>query len=140
MADQDIRWMQRCAHFEKALSQLEAAVDLSRTRQLSQLEQQGLIQAFEYTHELAWKTLKDFLESRGVRDLYGSKDTTREAFRTGLIENGDAWMDMIVSRNLTSHTYNEDAAAHIVAAITGSYAAEYGALRDRLAALRREKQ
>jgi nucleotidyltransferase substrate binding protein (TIGR01987 family) len=66
-----------------------------------------LIRAFEYTNELARNTLKDFLESRSLRNLYGSKDTTQEAFRTGLIENGEVCMDIIQSRNLTSHTYDE---------------------------------
>jgi nucleotidyltransferase substrate binding protein (TIGR01987 family) len=64
-----------------------------------------LIQAFEYTHEMAWNTLKDFLEERGAGNLYGSRDATREAFRAGLIENGDTWMDMIKSRNLISHIH-----------------------------------
>ena len=98
---QDIRWIQRFNHFTKALSQLRDAVELAQKRPLSKLEAQGLIQAFEFTHELAWNTLKDFLEERGVQNLYGSRDATREAFKTGLIENGEAWMNMIQSRNLT---------------------------------------
>jgi nucleotidyltransferase substrate binding protein (TIGR01987 family) len=132
MIDEDIRWIQRSNHFAKALSQLKDAVELSRQRSLSKLEEQGLIQAFEYTHELAWNTLKDFLESRGVTNLYGSKDATREAFRTGLIENGEVWMEMINSRNLTSHTYNEDTAEQIVSAILTTYFREYETLQDKL--------
>ena len=93
MSRQDIRWIQRAKHFDKAFSLLEEAVELARQRQLSKLEAQGLIQGFEYTHELAWNTLKDFLETRGVQALYGSRDTTRVAFRTGLIENGETWME-----------------------------------------------
>ena len=112
----DIRWIQRFKNFIKAFSQLKEAVQLAQQRPLSKLEEQGLIQAFEYTHELAWNTLKDFLESRGIRNLYGSKDATREAFKTGLIENGEIWMDMINSRNLTSHTYDEATAAKIASA------------------------
>jgi hypothetical protein len=87
MTAQDICWIQRFNHFSKAFSKLSEAVQLAQQRPLSKLEEQGLIQAFEYTHELAWNTLKDFLESRGVRNLYGSADTTRKAFKTGLIEN-----------------------------------------------------
>ena len=68
---EDIRWIQRFNHFVKALSQLREAVELSNQRPLSKLEEQGLVQAFEFTHELAWNTLKDFLESRGVQNLYG---------------------------------------------------------------------
>lgn len=117
MDNQDIRWIQRLTHFRRALEKLRDAVQLAKQRPLSELEQQGPIQAFAYTHELAWKTLKDFLESRGVRNLYGSRDTTREAFKQGLLENGEVWMKMIESRNLTSHTYNESVAQQVVDAV-----------------------
>jgi len=139
MSDQDIRWIQRFAHFSQAFSQLKEAVELAQARKLSKLEEQGLIQAFEYTHELAWNTLKDFLEERGAHNLYGSKDTTREAFKRGLIENGEAWMDMIKSRNLTSHTYNEGTAAQIAAAILETYFPEFAAFRDKMEIIRREE-
>jgi nucleotidyltransferase substrate binding protein (TIGR01987 family) len=139
MNTQDIRWIQRFNHFNKAFTQLKAAVELAQQRPLSKLEEQGLIQAFEFTHELAWKTLKDFLENRGVRDLYGSKDATRAAFRTGLIENGEIWMDMIASRNLTTHTYDESTAAKIVSAILGDYFTEFAALRTKLESMKQEE-
>ncbi len=138
MTTQDIRWIQRFNHFTKALLQLQEAVELARQRPLSKLEEQGLIQAFEFTHELAWNTLKDFLEDRGVQNLYGSRDATREAFKTGLIKNGEAWMDMIQSRNLTSHTYEEATAAKIVSAIRATYFAEFEALRVKLEELKKE--
>ena len=138
MSRQDIRWIQRAKHFDKAFSLLEEAVELARQRPLSKLEAQGLIQGFEYTHELAWNTLKDFLEDRGVQALYGSRDTTRAAFRTGLIENGETWMEMIQSRNLTSHTYNEATADQVVGAILDSYFAAFQALRTTLAGLKQE--
>lgn len=139
MGRQDIRWIQRFNHFVKALSQLKEAVDLAQQRPLSKLEQQGLIQVFEFTHELAWNTLRDFLEGRGVQNLYGSKDTTRHAFKTGLIGNGEVWMEMINSNNLTSHTYDEATAAQIAAAIRESYFLEFEALRIKLDELRREE-
>ncbi|OIN87757.1 MAG: nucleotidyltransferase [Anaerolineae bacterium CG03_land_8_20_14_0_80_58_20] len=138
MTAQDIRWIQRFNHFTKALSQLREAVALARQRPLSKLEEQGLIQAFEFTHELAWNTLKDFLEERGVENLYGSRDATRAAFKTGMIENGEAWMQMIASRNLTSHTYEEATAARIVSAIFDVYFAEFEALQTKLAKLGKE--
>ena len=128
MTSQDIRWIQRFKHFEQAYDQLDKAVELSKKRPLTELEERGIIQAFEYTHELAWNVLKDFLEEQGVRNLYGSKDSSREAFKRGLIENGDAWMDMIQNRNLTSHTYNRDIAQKIVQAILENYYAEFGRL------------
>lgn len=139
MSIQDIRWIQRLNNFTKALSQLQEAVSLARQRPLSKLEEQGLIQAFEFTHELAWNTLKDFLADRGVQNLYGSKDATREAFKAGLIENGEAWMDMIQSRNLTTHTYDEATAAQIVSAICNTYFAEFAALRFKLEELKKEQ-
>lgn len=125
MSEKDVRWVQRFDHFKKALLQLKKAVDLSRTRPLSDLEQQGLIQAFEYTHELAWNTLKDFLDNIGSTKLYGSKDTTREAFTRGLLEDGETWMDMIKKRNLTSHTYNQETAQEIVNAAIKSYEPQF---------------
>ena len=140
MIAEDVRWIRRFEHFIKAFSQLKEAVALAQQRPISKLEELGLIQAFEYTHELAWNTLKDFLEARGVRNLYGSKDATREAFKTGLIENGEAWMEMIKSRNLTSHTYDEAVASEIVSAILESYFAEFEALKTTLAGLKQEEQ
>lgn len=80
----DVRWRQRLQSFRKAFSQLSGAAALAQERKLTDLERQGLIQAFEFTHELAWNTLKDFLESHGALNLYGSKDATREAFAKGL--------------------------------------------------------
>lgn len=108
-------------------------MELAEQRDLSELEKQGMIQAFEYTHELAWNTLKDFLEyQQGRCMLYGSKDSTRAAFKKGLIENGEAWMDMINSRHLSSHTYNKDIAQKIVTAIRENYYVEFVKLIDHL--------
>jgi nucleotidyltransferase substrate binding protein (TIGR01987 family) len=135
----DVRWRQRFQNFKKAFGQLSKAAALAQERELSELERQGLIQAFEFTHELAWNTLKDFLEAHGAANLYGSKDATREAFATGLIENGEAWMAMIKSRNQTTHTYNEETAAEIGASITSSYLAEFERFQTRFAQLEREE-
>jgi len=140
MTAKDIRWIQRFYNYSKALGQLTEAVELAGQRDLSKLEKQGIIQAFEFTHELAWNTLKDFLESRGAQNIYGSKDATREAFRAGLIENGEIWMDMIRSRNLTTHTYDEATVLEIVAAITGNYFGVFNALHVKLTKLKEEEQ
>ena len=117
----DIRWIQRFNNYNKALNQLQEAVELMKNRELTRLEKQGVVQAFEYTHELAWKSLKDFLEDRGNTDIYGSRDATKEAFRLGLIESGEVWMQMIKSRNLTSHTYDESIADDIIMLIRDLY-------------------
>ncbi len=111
---QDIRWKQRFNNYLKAFQTLVEAVELAQTRELSKLEQQGLIKGFEFTHELAWNVLKDYLEDKGIIGLIGSKDATRTAFKNGLIEQGDDWMKMIQARNLTVHTYNSEIAQKIV--------------------------
>jgi len=140
MTTQDIRWIQRYNHFAQAFGQLDRAVKLARQRELSELEEQGLIQAFECTHELAWNTLKDFLENMGVHPLYGSKDTTRESYKRGLIEDGNVWMEMIKSRNLTSHTYNQDVAREIVEAVRERYHSAFRRLLEKPEPLSRQEQ
>ena len=117
----DIRWQQRLDNFQSAFSQLEAAIKLAQQRPLTDLEKQGLIQAFEFTHELAWNVLKDYFDDQGGNLITGSKDATREAFQKGLIQNGEEWMEMIKSRNQTSHTYNKSTADQIVHKIQNSY-------------------
>lgn len=109
----DIRWQQRFQNYLRAFQTLVEAVALAQTRKLSRLEQQGLIQGFEFTHELAWNVFKDYLEHKGFVDLIGSRDATRTAFKNGLIADGDIWMDMIKARNQTSHTYNLELAEEI---------------------------
>lgn len=103
---QDIRWKQRFSNYIKAFQSLTEAVELSQQRELSSLEQQGLIQSFEFTHELAWKMLKDYLEYQGITNIVGSRDASRVAFQNTLIQDGEVWMQMIAARNQTSHTYN----------------------------------
>ena len=129
MEDKDIRWQQRFSNYKKALAQL---TKFMKKKKLNELEEQGLIQAFEYTHELAWKTLSDFIKNKGNIDIFGSKDATREAFSLGLIEDGEVWMDMIKSRNLTSHTYNEETTIQITKAIINKYNIAFIALEKKL--------
>ncbi|MHB8123426.1 MAG: nucleotidyltransferase substrate binding protein [Desulfuromonadaceae bacterium] len=134
---EDIRWIQRLDNWTKALNQLTRFMDRN---ELNELEEQGLIQCFEYNHELAWKTQKDFLEAQGVTDLFGSKNVAKQAFATGLIDDGKVWMDMIESRNLTSHTYNEEITQEIVADIVDRYYAALCALHQKLTELARKEQ
>ena len=129
----DIRWEQRFANYQKALSRLQKFIDKG---ELSELEEQGLIKAFEYTYELAWNTLKDFLEYSGQTDIYGSRDAIRKAFELGLIGDGENWMDMLKSRNKTSHTYNEEAAEEICQAVVEVYYSLFKELKTKLESLR----
>jgi nucleotidyltransferase substrate binding protein (TIGR01987 family) len=121
----DVRWMQRFENYGRALAQLTRAVALAGERPLTELENQGLIQAFEFVHELAWNVLKDYLEFEGIEGLVGSRSTVREAFRRGLIAEGEVWMDMIAKRNLSSHTYNVGVATELARAILEQYHPEF---------------
>lgn len=129
---EDIRWKQRLDNYSKALRQLTRFVERG---ELNEFEQQGLIQCFEYTYELAWNSIKDVFEAQGEVGIIGSRDAFRLAFKRGLIENGETWMEMIKSRVLTSHTYNEDVADDISRKIVTLYYPEFIRLHLRLEAL-----
>ena len=106
MANQDIRWQQRFSNYRKALAKLTQAVDLlsvqvERDESVDELLQEGLIQRFEYTHELAWKVMKDYAEYQGYTDIRGSRDAIRKALEMNLIDDR-RWMETIEDRNLTS--------------------------------------
>ena len=118
---QDIRWLQRLDSYQRAGQQLESAVTLASQRELSDLEKQGLIQAFEFVFELAWNLIKDYFIYQGNPDIAGSCDAIREALKRGLIENGEGWMEMIKSRNQSSHTYNKEVADGICEKIISLY-------------------
>lgn len=132
--DADIRWKQRLSNYRKAFGRLDEAVLLSRQRDLNDLERQGLIQAFEFTHELAWNLMKDWFDYQGDSQITGSRDATREAFRMGLIQGGEVWMEMIRSRNQSSHTYNLEIAAEIVRAVEERYWAAFRAFLESMEA------
>jgi nucleotidyltransferase substrate binding protein (TIGR01987 family) len=121
MENQDIRWKQRFEHFVNAFKQLRNAQKLKSERQFTELELQGVIQAFEVSQELSWKVMKDFLEEQGKTDLFGSKNAVREAFNVGLISNGDIWLEMIKTRNITSHIYDENQVKIILTEILSKY-------------------
>jgi nucleotidyltransferase substrate binding protein (TIGR01987 family) len=128
----EIRWQQRFSNFNSALAQLAQAIVLSHQRELSNLEQQGTIQAFEYTYEIAWNLLKDFYEYQGTQGIQGSRDAVREAFNKGLITEGEVWFDMIKKRSLTVHTYNQELSQEIFASIVTSYYPQFVNLAAKL--------
>ena len=119
--ENDIRWLQRLNNFQKALARFNEGVAIAQSRELSDLEKQGVIQAFEYTYELSWNLMRDYLKWQGFSHLTGSRDVTREAFSSGLISDGETWMRMLQDRNLTSHSYNEETANAILANIQSYY-------------------
>ena len=128
----DIRWIQRFDNYGRALQTLRNAAELATQRPLSELEQQGLIQGFEFTHELAWNLLKDFLEAQGIAGLIGSRDAIRTAFKNGLLEDGETWMEMIKARNLSSHTYQQDLAQRIATDILTRFYPAFVALELKM--------
>jgi len=101
----ETRWQQRFHNFEKAYQQLTAA--MLKFDSLNILEKEGLIQRFEYTFELAWKTVKDYLEYQQISVSF-PREVIKSAFHYGLIEDGEIWMDMLEKRNLLAHTYDEE--------------------------------
>lgn len=106
MTDQDIRWKQRFSNFKRAFLLLRDALDNDMDK-LSQLEKEGIIQRFEYTFELAWKTLKDRMEYDGlVLDKISPKMVIRQAFEAKYITDVENWLKMTGDRNLMSHTYD----------------------------------
>ena len=134
--ENDIRWMQRFDNYQNALLQLRKFIDKG---ELNEFEEQGLIKAFEYTHELAWNVLRDYLREKGNQDIHGSRDATREAFKLGLIHDGDSWMDMIKDRNRTVHTYNKDTAREIASNIVDRFFALFVALQETMQGLQDEQ-
>lgn len=103
-AGNDSRWKQRFQNFRSAFELLKDAVEQEG---LTRLEEEGLIQRFEYTFELAWKTLKDYQTEKGVFVSY-PRDAIKSAFQAGLVSDGEAWMRMLESRNLVAHSYNQE--------------------------------
>ena len=134
--DKDIRWIQRFDKYKKAFGSLTADVELSKEKELSNIEQRGLIQAFEYTYELAWNTIKDFYLSIGETDIQGSRDAYRMAFNRKLVSN-KTLIETVRSRQLTSNTYNEETADEIYNDIINKY---YDAFKELLISLENQKE
>ena len=103
---EDIRWKQRFSNYKKATLQLTEFIEKDT---LNKFEVQGLIQCFEYTFELAWKTIKDYLEQEGF-DVKSPRAAIQTAFQTELIQDGHTWLDALNKRNLMAHTYDEGVA------------------------------
>ncbi|MGE5449337.1 MAG: nucleotidyltransferase substrate binding protein [Bacteroidales bacterium] len=133
MENKDIRWQQRFINFDKAFKQLERFKEVEN---LNELEKQGLIKAFEYTFELSWKTLQDLLKEKGYVDIVGPRPVIEQSFQDGYIADGNGWMRMHKSRNLTSHTYDEQTAEEIITSIRKEY---YSLLRDLRIRLQNER-
>lgn len=117
--DKELRFIQRFSNFKKAVLQLEDCFELGA---LNKFEQQGLIQCFEYTFELAWKTVKDYLELQGF-DVKSPRSAIQTAFSVGLIKDGHVWIEALEKRNLLAHTYDENMAMEAEGLIRDKYCA-----------------
>lgn len=125
----DKRWVQRMSNFQKSLNMLAKYLE---KEELTELERPGLIKLFETTFEQAWLTIKDFYEDQGESNIQGSRDAFRMAHQRGLIPDGQAWMEMIESRKLTVHTYNEKTAQKVEEAVEHTYFELFGQLIQAL--------
>ena len=134
----DVRWIQRLNNFQNAMKNLQEGVEEAAGRDLNKLEKQGVIQAFEFCYKLAWNTVKDFYEAQGDTGIQGSRDAFTLAFNRGLIrEHGTALIESIRSRQLSTHTYDEETANGIFGDIVNKY---FAAFRELLQCLEREKK
>ncbi|MBD5188965.1 MAG: nucleotidyltransferase [Bacteroidales bacterium] len=123
MKKQDIRWLQRFENYRKALKKLEEAIlIIEENRESANLDllKEGLIQRFEFTHELAWKVMKDYLEYQGYDEIRGSRDTFRKSLLIGIIRE-PLWINSIQTRNLTSHTYDDEITKETLQVIISDY-------------------
>lgn len=114
------RWEERLDDLKNALDRLKEAIDDSKKFKLDTLKD-GVIQRFEFSLELSWKALKNYLNSQGITEATTPKQTVKEAFAIGLIKNGEVWIEMLNDRNLTSHTYNQSDANIIYNNIVAAY-------------------
>lgn len=127
----DIRWKQRFQNFDRAFVLLRSALEDPPLNQLSDLEQEGVIQRFEYSYELAWKTMKDYLEDNGVViSPVTPRNVIKEAFAAGIIKEGQIWVDMMLHRNLLSHTYDFSKFKKVLEAVDNFYLAAMGDLHE----------
>ncbi len=124
-----MRWKQRLQNFDKAMDHLEVALHLSEP---DLTQKAGIVQFFEMSFELAWKTLKDYLEEQGFLEISSPRATLKKGFELGLLEDGARWMQALEDRNLTAHTYDESTANQVLELIRNHYHPLLAALRERL--------
>jgi len=117
MEKKDIRWKQRFQNFEHVFIFLRKSCELEV---YDELQGAGLVQSFEFTFELAWKTLKDYLQNQGL-EVQFPREVIKQAFTAQLIENGTLWIEMLDKRNELTHTYNEEQAKKAVRTIRNNY-------------------
>jgi nucleotidyltransferase substrate binding protein (TIGR01987 family) len=126
------RWKERLDTFSAALARLADVVALQYERKLNEYECDSLIKRFEFSYEMAWKLMMSFEKENGIEGILGSKDVVRHAQAMQLIDNGEAWMDMIDARNKTSHVYDEQMANDVADDIIKTYYPLLQELQDKM--------
>jgi len=131
MTDPDVRWKQRFDNFKRAFALLESATADRALESFSDLEQEGLVQRFEYTYELAWKTMKDYLEASGI-DItpITPRNVLKSAFSARIVDDGQIWIDMMLHRNMLSHTYDSKRFEEVLKAVYDRYLNAFRILHD----------
>ena len=136
MSDDTPRWLYRFNNYKRAFSLLKKAIELMETRELSELEKEGVVQRFEYTMELSWKVMKDYLESENVVfDQVTPRTVIRTAFEANFINDGELWMEMLDARNLMSHEYELEEFEQLVDDLRNRYIDAFSTLNQKLVSL-----
>lgn len=136
---QDIRYKQRLQNYKRALLMVQEGVQAYTVRPLTNMEKQGFIKSFEFTYELAWNLMRDYSLYQGHQEIRGSRDAIRLALSMNLISDGETWMDMLESRNMSSHTYDENTAEEIMQKIVTRYFPAMVALQEKMSVIANEK-
>lgn len=126
------KWLERLSIFTKAVGRLAEVIDISRQRKLNPFERDSLIKRFEFSYEMAWKLMMSYEKSNGIVEIHGSKDVVRRAYSMAIIENGEAWLEMIDARNSTSHLYDEEMAADVIDEIIHTYYPLFVELQNKM--------
>ena len=133
------KWIERFGIYKNAIGRLAEVIELSKQRFLNQFENDSLIKRFEFCYEMAWKLMMSYEKECGISEMHGSKDVIRQAYSIGLIENGEAWLEMIDARNNTSHLYDEEMATDVIDEIINTFYPLFRELQNKMNDLK-EKQ
>lgn len=126
------KWIFRLKNYEKSVKNLNNSINYISQKEPSELEKQGIIKGFELTFELGWNLIKDYLYWQGNNEITGSRDAIKEGFKTGLISNGEVWLDMISFRNLSAHIYDDKIADSVIYKIKRDFIVAFKELLDKM--------
>jgi len=132
MEEKQPKWLERLSTFKNAITRLAEVVELRKLRPLNQFECDSLIKRFEFSYEMAWKLMMSYEKDNGITELLGSRDVVRQACRMSLIDNGEAWLEMVDDRNKTSHLYDEEMASDVIDEIVNTYYPLFIELQERM--------